>query len=239
MRSSLLAVAAVLVVSGGSGALAQTDSVSVAAAAIPQVSTNGTGELRLPPDRVRMVFSVETSGPDAATVGRDNAQRTAGLREALAKQGIPIARLQTIGYSLRNQPRARSRDAKPENWFVGRNAIRIEYDDLSRVGAIVDAALSGGANQVEELSFGLANEADARRQALAAAVRNARLQAETMAQAAGGRLGPLIELSSGGPGVRPVGFEARSLAASAETPVSRTEVSVTEQVSGRWRFVMP
>ncbi len=220
------------------GAWAQADSVA-GAAPLPQISTNGVGELKLPPDRARLVFSVETSGPDAAAVGRDNAQRMAGLREALNRQGVPAARVQTVGYSLRNQPRVRSREAKPENWFVGRNAVRIEYDDINRVGTIVDAALAGGANQVEELVFGLADEGVARRQALAAAVRNARAQAETMAQSAGGRLGELIELRSVGPGVRQAPFEARTLAASAETSISRSEISVTEQVSARWRFLAP
>jgi len=206
---------------------------------VPQIATDGTGEVRLPPDRARLVFSVETSGPDATAVGRDNAQRMTGLRETLTRQGLPAARVQTVGYSLRNQPRARAGGAKPENWFVGRNAVRIEYDDVGRVGTIVDAALGGGANQVEELLFGLADEGEARRQALAAAVRSARTQAETMAHAAGGRLGELIELRSSGPGPRPVAFQARALAAGAETPISSSEISVTEQVSARWRFVAP
>lgn len=227
---------AALIAAGACTAGAQTPT----SPAVPQIHASGIGELRLAPDRARLVFSVETSGADAALVGRENAQRMTGLREALAKLGIPAARLQTVGYSLRNQPRQRTRDAKPENWFVGRNAVRLELDDLNRVGAFVDAGIAGGANQLEELSFGLADESDARRQALAAAVRNARAQAETMAQAAGGRLGDLIELQGGGPRPRPVAFEARALAAPmAETPISRTEISVTEQVTARWRFLAP
>ena len=235
-RTIRCALLAALIGGGPSTATAQT----AFPPAVPQIHASGTGELRLAPDRARLVFSVETSGADAATVGRENAQRMTGLREALAKLGVPAARLQTVGYSLRNQPRQRTRESKPENWFVGRNAVRLELDDLSRVGTVVDAGLAGGANQVEELSFGLADESDARRQALAAAVRNARAQAETMAQAAGGRLGELIELHGNGPGPRPMAFEARALAAPmADTPISRTEISITEQVTARWRFVAP
>lgn len=227
---------AVLIAAGACSAGAQTSPLTET----PQIHASGVGELRLAPDRARLVFSVETSGADAVSVGRENAQRMTGLREALAKLGIPAARLQTVGYNLRNQPRQRARDAKPESWFVGRNAVRLELDDLNRVGAIVDAGIAGGANQLEELSFGLADESDARRQALAAAVRNARAQAETMAQAAGGRLGDLIELQGSVPRPRAVAFEARALAAPmAETPISRTEISVTEQVTARWRFVAP
>ena len=73
-----------------------------------------------------------------------------------------------------------------------------------------------------------------RQKALALAVERARAQAQTMATAAGGRLGPLIELSVlSGRGGGPPMYAARAAA----TPISAGDIVVVEQVVGRWRFV--
>lgn len=230
----------VVVALGACDALAQGSPQGL----VPQIYASGLGEIRLAPDRVRIVLGVETAGPEAAPVGLENAQRMTKLVVALQKQGVPTEQIQTVGYSIRNQQRHNPKDGKTENWFVGRNLVRLDYDDLSRLGGIIDAALSSGANQVDQLTFGLREEADARRRALAAAVLNARSQAETMAQAAGGRLGELIDLRSDPPRPIPAAaaapFTAESRAAVApDTPISRTEIVITQTVQARWRFVAP
>ena len=73
------------------------------------------------------------------------------------------------------------------------------------------------------------------------AVANARADAEAMAQAAGGRLGSLIELSTQGPTVPPrpmFDLAARAKVAMAEpTPINPGQQTVTVFVTARWAFV--
>jgi uncharacterized protein len=205
------------------------------AAVVPQISAVGIGELRVPPDRAMLTFTVETSGVDAARAGRENAARMAGLRQALEKHGIPAAAISTVGYSVRNEARFQGRGPKGEpNWFVARNGVRVEVARLDQVGSIIDAGLAAGANHVDDVVFLATEERELRRKALSVAVQHAREQAETMAAAAGGKLGELIEVGAVDGPVYPGLAMAR---ASPETVVSRTEITITERVVARWRFV--
>ncbi len=202
---------------------------------IPQVIAAGIGEVRALPDVAVIRFAVETTGTDAAATGRDNAERMSSLRQALEKSGIPARDIATTGYSIRNELRGTERPpAARVPAFVARNGIRVSVQALDRVGTVMDTALAGGANQVEDVAFRLADDRALRRKALALAVDDARSQAQAMATAAGGRLGTLIELSAGaGRGDGPQVFAARAAA----TPISAGEIVVVEQVAARWRFV--
>ena len=210
-----------------------------AATLVPQVLASGLGELKLPPDQATILFGVETSGVDAARAGRENAARIADLRLALGKLGVPANTMQTVGYSVRNEPRTATTQKIP-NWFVARNAIRLVVNDVTRVGALIDGALSSGANQVDDLTFQIADELPVRRKALALAVQQARAQAEAMAVAAGGKLGDPLEI---GTVDTPRPYQARAVMAmaqpSGETNVSRSEITISERVVGRWRLIMP
>lgn len=202
---------------------------------VPQITATGLGQAQAAPDIAVIRFAVETAGPDAASAGRDNAARMASLRQALERQGIAARDIATTGYSIRSEVRPSDRTPKERPaGFVARNGIRVTAHALDRVGAMIDAALAGGANQVDEVSFRLADDSALRQQALARAVEHARMKAQTMATAAGGRLGPLLELSSGtGRGDGPQPFAVRAAA----TPISAGELIVVEQVVVRWRFI--
>ena len=203
----------------------------------PHIAATGLGELRLPPDYAVILFAVETSGTDAAIVGRDNASRMDSLREGLVKQGVPEQSMSTIGYTLRNEARFQEKTQKEQsNWFVARNGIRVPVTNLERVGATIDAALASGANQVDDVSFRVADERVLKRKALSAAVIDARAKAETMADAAGGKLGALIDVTSSDTQAYEGSLYMFNAKVSAETGISRAEITITERVVARWRF---
>lgn len=218
-------------------AAAWTQGTTALAAETPRIVSMGMGEVRAPPDHALITFTVQTGSVDAASAGRENAALMASLRRGLEKHGIPQANMSTVGYSLRNEPRYQERPPKePQNWFVARNGIRVTITNLEQAGATIDVALAAGANQVGDIAFRVADEGRLRRTAIAMAVKHARAQAEAMATAAGGRLGPLIELAPvGAPsheGVAMLGARATP-----ETIISRPEITFTERVFARWRFI--
>src|SRR5256885_1862146 len=73
-----------------------------------------------------------------------------------------------------------------------------------QVGPVIDTALGKGANRIQALEFYSSNTDAGRRQALAEAIGKARGDAEAMARAAGGKLGPLVEASTTESGPRPL-----------------------------------
>ena len=206
---------------------------------VPQISTSANGEARVQPDRATVMFAVETRAQTAAKAGADNAKRQKAVIDSLRKQGIGEGQISTTGYSV--APEMRYDGKQPQVvGYVARNTVRAEVGKIDQVGTLIDAALAAGANVVSSLRFYSSKADDARKTALADAVAKARSDAETMARAAGGTLGTLLELSTSG-AVRPMGEEfamARMAAAdSAPTPVEPGEQTVTVFVSARWAFV--
>ena len=76
------------------------------------------------------------------------------------------------------------------------------------MGRVIDAALAKGANEISSLQFFSSKADSARSVALAAAVADAKAQAEVMARAAGGSLGQLLELNTSSVPIRPMPLDA-------------------------------
>jgi uncharacterized protein YggE len=80
--------------------------------------------------------------------------------------------------------------------FSGRSIIRVELSQLDMLGAVSGAALAKGATSVSPPVYSLVGADSVRQTLIPAAFRQARREAEALAQAAGGRLGRLLETSS-------------------------------------------
>lgn len=208
---------------------------------VPQVITTGRGEVDLKPDRVRMEFGVETRALSAASAAAENSRRQRAVLDTLLKLGIAQDQIQTANLQVTPEMVYPGQGQPPKvSGYVARNSVRVEVLKPEQAGVLVDAGLAKGATNITGLQFYSSRAAEARREALAEAVKAARLDAEAMATAAGYQLGTLIEISSSGRSDEPIAMNmdmARStrLAVSAEpTPVSLGELKVVETVSVRW-----
>ena len=65
------------------------------------------------------------------------------------------------------------------------NSVQVTVRDLDRVGAIVDAVTSAGANRVDGVTFAVENQEAPKNQARAQAMQNARAKADQLASLAG------------------------------------------------------
>ena len=74
----------------------------------------------------------------------------------------------------------------------------VTMGDLTKVGAVIDAASRAGANSVENVSFILRDNSPARGQALAEASRQAMIKAQSIAQAMGGKVVRVVEQQEAG-----------------------------------------
>jgi uncharacterized protein len=215
-----------------------TEARAQAPAPPPQVVVTGRGEVTLAPDEATVVLAMETHAGSAAAAGAQNAQRIRAIRDALVRLGIPADSIATIGYSV--SPDYQGGRDRP-NGYIAANTLRVKTRRVDQLGEIVDAALAAGANRVGYVQFGSSRTAEARRAALAQAIAEARLDAEAMARAGGGALGPLLELNTvnlarGDVPVALQGVRIRG-AASAETPITPTDINVQVSVTARWSFV--
>src|SRR5215208_2796446 len=206
------------------------------------LTTSGQGEAKVNPDRVSVLVNVQTRATTAAAAAAENARRTKAVLDALARLDLPKDQLSTEGYSAYPEMRYDREGGSPQvTGYVVTNSVRAESKRVDQAGAIIDAALAAGANLINSLSFYASSIDEPRRQAIALAVSSARADAEAMAQAAGGRLGGLVELSTQGPTVPPrpmFDIAARGKVAMAEqTPINPGQQTVNVFVTARWLFV--
>jgi uncharacterized protein len=214
----------------------------------PDIVTSATGEARVTPDRAQVFVGVQTRAATAAQAGADNARKTRAVIDAVKARGIPAELISTSEYTLypeydHERPREAGEAAGPRViGYVANNNVRVEVRRIDQVGAIIDAALAAGANMVNMIQFTASNVDAARREALAEAVSRARGDAEALARAAGGQLGPLMELNTQTPPVRPY-MAAQAMmrgggaAMDVATPIEPGQQTLTVWVSGRWRFM--
>ncbi|GJD48114.1 26 kDa periplasmic immunogenic protein [Methylobacterium crusticola] len=240
------AAGALLAASLTGPALAQAPAPAGDAAPAPaspgRLSVTGRASREVAPDFATVEVAVESRGPSPAAALDQN---SAGARKVidLAREfGIGAADLSTAAISLRpltrtvRDPNGQVREV-PDGYQAG-NAVTVRVRDLSRLGALVRRVLDGGADRIGGIGFGLADPARAENEARAAAVRDALRQAETLAEAAGVRLGRIEAIvspprSDEGP-VRP---SARAFAAKAGAPAVPVEpgtLDVSAAVEVTW-----
>ena len=210
---------------------------------VPVLASSGQGEAKVTPDRASVMLNVQTRGATAAGAAAENASHTRAVLDAVGKLGLSRDQLSTEGYTVYPEMQYDKNGASPRvAGYVVTNTVRAETKRPEQAGAIVDAALGAGANMVNSLSFYASSIDEARRQAVTAAVANARADAEAMARAAGGTLGALLELSTGGPTMPPrpmyeMAIRTKTAMQSEPTPVNPGQQTVTVFVTAKWRFV--
>lgn len=210
---------------------------------VPQIVTSAHGEVRVAPDKATIQISVQTRAATAAAAASQNSQKQRAVIEAIKGRGIPAQQIATSSFSVIPETRYdREGQAAPRTTsYLVMNTITVEVRRIDLVGPVIDAALAAGANQINSLDFGIINADSARRAALAVAVAKSRADAETMARAAGGSLGSLIEMSardvfSPGP-PQPFALRGAEMAADTRVPVEPGQESVRATVTARWHFL--
>jgi len=73
--------------------------------------------------------------------------------------------------------------------------VQVEVRDLDQLGPLLERAVDAGVNQVNDPVLDSSKRKSLEREAMAKAVEDARLNAETLAKAAGVRLGPVRVLN--------------------------------------------
>jgi uncharacterized protein YggE len=206
----------------------------------PTISTSATGDVQVVPDHAQIQVSVQTRAASAAEAASENATKQTAVIAAIRKLGIDAAQISTQGYSVIPETRNDKQDQTPRvvSYLVS-NTVSIELSDISLVGRVLDSAIGAGANEISSVSLYRKDTQDAFQDALAVAVKRARGQASAIAAAAGGRLGPMLDLSSNGssPPVLFMKAARMSAFAGAETPISAGQATITASVSARWVFI--
>jgi Uncharacterized conserved protein len=204
-----------------------------------QIVTTGTGEARITPDRATIFVGVQSRGPTAAAASADNARRQRAIIDTLRSLGLASDQLSTMNYNVAPEIQYSQNNQPPKvTGYSVTNTVRADVRRIEDVARMIDASLAKGANEISGLQFFSSRSDSVRRSALSVAVANARADAEALARAAGGTLGPLLELSTA-PSIRPIQdmVGVATMAARVPTPIEPGQQSVSVSVTTRWLFV--
>lgn len=206
---------------------------AISAQTAPVLRTSGVGEIRLAPDWASVSLGISAREASATSASRAGARTVAAVWDALERTGVPRDSVKTTSSSV--QPIV---DYQRERQVVGYEAtstLTVSLHDLERLGTVIDAALGAGATEIQGIQQHSTREDAVRAEAITLAVRSARADAETLAAAAGGRLGALVELTTGREPVMGTAFamasEQRAAGPNMPDLVIRAEVHAT------WLFI--
>jgi hypothetical protein len=125
------------------------------------------------------------------------------IRRAAVKAGVPDDSVLVRGSVALPWDQATQADVKVnselrryDTTVVFRDQVVVRIRDLQRVRAVLDGALAAGAQKLISLQFSSSRIHQAGQEALTDATRQARQNAEVMAEAAGGRLGRPLEVTT-------------------------------------------
>ena len=224
---------------------ARAQSGPPAAPAVPVIAVSGTAEVAAAPDRALVSLGAVVESKQAQDAQKQIAQITQRVVKDIKAQGIPDEKIRTAGLSLNPvyshpAPRAGQEPEAPRiTGYRAANTVRVQIDDLERVGGVIDAGIAAGANQLNGLAFDLRDDLKYREQALQLAAREARSKAEALAAALNLQLGEVIEVrEEGGPASYP-GERRLAAPSAAGTPIQPGQVQVSAGVQVRFRLVGP
>ena len=234
MRSTMMLLMPA-VLAAATPAMAQTAPTILPDGALLDVSAEGrTARV---PDVATIRAGVVTQGQTAAAALLENATRMARVLAALKQAGVAARDIRTASVALNPQYRYTEGQPPAVTGYQASNSVSIRFRDVAKSGAILDALVAQGANQIDGPTLSLDKPDAALDEARTDAVKIARSRAELYAKAAGMSVVRIVTISENGTNdgsnpQPPVFAMARAMKASDSTPIAagETQVSVTVTV---------
>ncbi|MGI9112726.1 MAG: SIMPL domain-containing protein [Gaiellaceae bacterium] len=222
--TSLLALAAVAAVTRAGDAPAAAGDTGNG------ITVQGSGSVESVPDRAQLSFGVETQAVTAKAALAANGVEMRQVIAAIKAAGATDAQTQSVSLYPRYNESTGSGPAGVQG-YVAQNSVSATIRRLDRAGAVIDAAVAAGANQVSGPALSRGDQDELYRQALRAAVADARLRAQALAAAANVSLGRITQIVEGGAAPPPVALQATKSSDAASTPIEPGEQQLVASVT--------
>jgi uncharacterized protein YggE len=210
----------------------------------PTLSANGAGVEHAAPDMAVVTLGVLSRAATAREALDANNADMEKVIQSVRGQAIADKDISTTGFSISPvysrppQPRPGEQPAEPTIVaYQVSNQVRVVVRDIDKTGAVVDAAVSSGANQAGSINFDISDRQTLADKAIASAIADAKRKAEIMAEAAGVRLVRVLNVNANEGGGGPVfRLEARAASPAADVPVMGGELSVSANAQISWEI---
>jgi len=200
------------------------------------LNVSGNGTIYLTPDIANIYIGVHTEDPVIATAVSNNNTQTQALVDALKNAGVAVKDIQTSNFSVyTSQSYDKLTGQSTGSNYAVDNTVYITLRDLSKLGSLLNTAVAAGANNINSITFDVADKTAAMAQARQKAMVNAISLATELAQTAGVKLGEIQNVSYSDNSPMPYygmgGGGAAAPNASVPIQPGQTQISVTVSVT--------
>ena len=197
------------------------------------LTVDGFGQAFGAPDVAIVQLGVQNSSTDVLEAYNSTNSAVESLIAALVDAGIAEADIQTTGlYMYQDTPyNPTTGEPSDEPIYRVQNSLNVTVRDVQQVGAVINAGVAAGANNIGGITFSIADPAELAQEARSSAIDDARQRAEQLASLMGVTLGdPTIIVETNNAG-GPIFYDRmQSAMGGGGAPVQEGQLSVAVQV---------
>lgn len=200
-----------------------------------QITVSGEGKVYAKPDVALINLGVTTDGQTVADVTVSNTNKMNAVIDAVKALKVADKDIQTTNYNLSPKYNYTEKSGQVFQGYTLTQNIQVKVRDFSKVGDILTAGTTKGANLVGDLQFTIDNPQQFKNQARAKAIAQAKANAQNLTKTSGIELGKLINVyENSNPSYsmynKVMGMGGASLDSAAPTPTvqpGQQEIDVT------------
>lgn len=200
-----------------------------AAFAETKITVNGSGLSLVPADTAIISMGVRKNNASVKEAQNEVNEIIAAIRAALIENGIKEEDINTDRIYV-NPRYDYTHDYEEIIGYSAFSYLSVKTENMNAIGTIVDLALDAGANMLENITFSAKDTSAAQQVALTEAVKNARRDAEIIANAAGLEIVSIESISEG----RVMTYDSGS---NAFYKMTAADMAVEEAASGASTYV--
>lgn len=150
----------------------------------PTISTEGRASMKVSPDVAWITVTTESKAARTADAQKLNATALDSVRASLRQAGLPDSAVKTRSYSV--EPQMQYTDGKAKViGYIARQSLDVRIEDLTRIGAVIDAAGGSGATSIADIRYDVKDRSSLELKLLGEAVSDGMGRARAMAAGAG------------------------------------------------------
>ena len=158
---------------------------------VPQINVNGEGKVRVVPDQVTILATIETKGNNAKDVKKQNDEKMEAVLKFIKKMNLSPADYKTQRVSLNPQY---DYEKKKHN-YNATQTIEILLKDLSKYDELMEGLVDEGINRIDNVIFQSSKLEQYQSEARKLAMKEAKLKAEDYVSVLGQKVGRAMTIS--------------------------------------------
>lgn len=200
------------------------------------INVNGNAQVILAPDIAYISIGVHSEAKSAKEAVATNNTQTQAVIDAIKGQGIDAKDVQTTNFSVYQQEKYAPTGEDLGTFFMTDNTVYVTMRDITKIGAILDASIGAGANNIYGITFDLKDKETAQAKGRDEAMADAKAQAEELAKAAGATLGSVQTISYYSNPPMPIYYDVKAAAPAGvggggSVPISSGQLTLTVTVN--------